>query len=49
MPQLVPFYFVNQVLFGFVSIFLVTYFFAKWVLPRQLQVFVIWTYLASKL
>nr|QTK22320.1 ATP synthase F0 subunit 8 [Pneumocystis sp. 'macacae'] len=49
MPQLVPFYFVNQVFFGFLAIFIVTYFFSKFVLPRQLQLFVIRTYLTTKL
>ena len=39
MPQLVPFYFVNQVVFNFLLIALVIYIFGKYVLPRFVRLF----------
>lgn len=33
MPQLVPFYFVNQLLFSFVVLFVLIYIFSKYILP----------------
>ena len=33
MPQLIPFYFVNQLLFSFVVLFTLIYVFSKYILP----------------
>ena len=33
MPQLIPFYFVNQLLFSFVVLFALIYIFSKYILP----------------
>nr|YP_010248551.1 ATP synthase F0 subunit 8 [Pneumocystis oryctolagi]QTK22315.1 ATP synthase F0 subunit 8 [Pneumocystis oryctolagi] len=49
MPQLVPFFFVNQVLCGFTVLLLITYIHSKYILPKYTQLFVIRTYLSSKL
>jgi F-type H+-transporting ATPase subunit 8 len=40
MPQLVPFYFINEVTFAFAIIVLLTYVFSKYVLPRIVSLFV---------
>jgi F-type H+-transporting ATPase subunit 8 len=40
MPQLVPFYFMNQVISTFVLLTLVIYVFSKYVLPRFVRLFV---------
>jgi F-type H+-transporting ATPase subunit 8 len=37
MPQLVPFYFVNEVAFAFTIIPLLIYVFSKYILPAQLR------------
>ncbi len=34
MPQLVPFFFVNQVIFNFSLLLLIIYMFTKYILPR---------------
>jgi F-type H+-transporting ATPase subunit 8 len=34
MPQLVPFFFVNQVIFNFSLLLLIIYMFSKYILPR---------------
>nr|QTK22391.1 ATP synthase F0 subunit 8 [Pneumocystis sp. 'ludovicianus'] len=47
MPQLIPFYFVNQVICGFTSLFIITYIYSKWILPKYLQIFVIRTYMTK--
>jgi len=39
MPQLVPFYFVNQVLFTFIILIIMIYIFSKNVLPRFVRLF----------
>jgi len=39
MPQLVPFYFVNQVVFAFAVIVLLIYVFSKYILPRFVRLF----------
>jgi F-type H+-transporting ATPase subunit 8 len=39
MPQLVPFYFVNEVVFAFTIIPLLTYVFSKYILPARLRLF----------
>jgi len=39
MPQLVPFYFVNQVVFNFLFLVLIIYVFSKYILPRFVRLF----------
>jgi len=39
MPQLVPFYFMNQVVFAFTIIVLLVYVFSKYILPRFVRLF----------
>jgi F-type H+-transporting ATPase subunit 8 len=39
MPQLVPFYFVNQVTFTFVILIIMIYLFSKNVLPKFVRLF----------
>jgi len=39
MPQLVPFYFMNQVVFAFTVIVLLVYVFSKYILPRFVRLF----------
>lgn len=39
MPQLVPFYFINQVTFAFIIVTLVIYIFTKFILPRFVRLF----------
>ena len=39
MPQLVPFFFVNQVVFAFVILTVLIYAFSKYILPRFVRVF----------
>lgn len=39
MPQLVPFYFVNEVLFTFIIITGAIFFLSKWILPRTVRLF----------
>jgi len=34
MPQLIPFYFFNQILFAFVVLFAIVYIFSKYILPQ---------------
>ena len=33
MPQLIPFYFVNQLVFSFLTLFALIYIFSKYILP----------------
>jgi len=40
MPQLVPFYFVNQVTFAFALLVVLIYVFSKYVLPRFVRLFI---------
>jgi F-type H+-transporting ATPase subunit 8 len=40
MPQLVPFYFINQVTFAFTSLIVILYILSKYVLPRFVRLFV---------
>ena len=40
MPQLVPFYFVNEVAFAFAIIIILNYIFSKYVLPRIVNLFI---------
>ena len=39
MPQLIPFFFVNQVVFTFVILTLLVYTFSKFVLPKFVRIF----------
>ncbi len=39
MPQLVPFFFVNQVVFGFVILTVLIYAFSKYILPNFVRIF----------
>jgi len=39
MPQLVPFYFVNQVIFTFLILVIMVYIFSKNILPRFVRLF----------
>lgn len=40
MPQLVPFYFMNEVVFAFTIIVLVHYVFSKYILPGVVYLFI---------
>lgn len=40
MPQLVPFYFVNEITFAFAVLALTIYIFSKYVLPRFVRLFI---------
>jgi len=40
MPQLVPFYFVNQVTFAFALLVVLIYVFSKYILPRFVRLFI---------
>ena len=40
MPQLVPFYFVNEVIFTFIIIAITTYILSKNILPRFIRLFI---------
>jgi F-type H+-transporting ATPase subunit 8 len=39
MPQLVPFFFVNQVVFNFLLATIIIYMFTKYILPRTVSLF----------
>jgi len=39
MPQLIPFFFLNQVVFNFSLLILIVYMFSKYLLPRFVRVF----------
>jgi F-type H+-transporting ATPase subunit 8 len=39
MPQLVPFYFINQVTFAFILLVIMIYVFSKYILPRFVRLF----------
>ena len=41
MPQLVPFYFMNEVIFTFVLIVIILYILSKYILPRFVRLFII--------
>lgn len=40
MPQLVPFYFINEVVFAFSVIMIVHYLLSKYILPRIVNLFI---------
>ena len=39
MPQLIPFFFVNQVVFNFLLLIIIIYLFTKYLLPRTVSLF----------
>jgi F-type H+-transporting ATPase subunit 8 len=39
MPQLVPFFFVNQIVFNFFFLVVIIYIFTKYILPRFVRLF----------
>ena len=39
MPQLIPFYFINQVTFVFICILVLLYVFSKYILPKFVSLF----------
>jgi F-type H+-transporting ATPase subunit 8 len=39
MPQLIPFYFINQVTFAFIILIIMIYIFSKNILPRFIRLF----------
>lgn len=40
MPQLVPFYFLNQIAFAFTILILLVYVFSKYILPKFVSLFI---------
>jgi len=40
MPQLVPFYFINEVTFAFILLIVMIYIFSKYILPRFVRLFI---------
>jgi len=40
MPQLIPFFFVNQVVFTFVILTILIYAFSKYILPKFVRIFI---------
>jgi F-type H+-transporting ATPase subunit 8 len=47
MPQLVPFYFMNEIIFAFTLIVLNIYIFSKYILPRFVRLFISRSYISS--
>jgi hypothetical protein len=47
MPQLVPFYFINQVTFGFILLTIMIFFFSKYILPRFVRLFLSRTFITK--
>ncbi len=47
MPQLVPFYFLNEVVFAFSIITIVLYILSKYVLPRIVNLFMSRTFISK--
>jgi F-type H+-transporting ATPase subunit 8 len=40
MPQLIPFFFVNQVIFTFIILIVLIYIFTKYILPKFVRIFI---------
>jgi len=40
MPQLVPFYFINEITFAFILLVVMIYIFSKYILPRFVRLFI---------
>lgn len=47
MPQLLPFYFVNQLVFAFVVLLSIIYVFSKYILPMLIEVFLTRMYITK--
>jgi len=47
MPQLTPFYFVNEVTFAFAIIILTVYMLSKYILPRFVRLFLARTFISK--
>jgi len=47
MPQLTPFYFVNEVTFAFVIIIITVYLLSKYILPKFVRLFLAKTYIGG--
>jgi F-type H+-transporting ATPase subunit 8 len=47
MPQLVPFYFINEVTFTFIIIVTTIYFLSKYILPRFVRLFLSRTFISK--
>lgn len=47
MPQLVPYYFINQVIFGYFLIIIIIYLFSKYILPSFIRVFLTRLYITN--
>ena len=47
MPQLVPFYFINQVVVGFILLTCMIYVFSKYILPGFVRLFLTRTYISK--
>lgn len=47
MPQLVPFYFINEVTFTFLSLIILIYLFSKYILPKLILLFTTRTYITK--
>ena len=48
MPQLVPFYFINEITFAFLLIITTIYFLSKYAFPRFINLFISREYLIKK-
>ena len=49
MPQLIPFFFVNEITFGFVIIAMTVYLLSKFILPRFVRLFLSRTFILKVL
>ena len=47
MPQLVPFYFINQIINAFTMLILILYVFTKYILPRFIRLFIARVYILN--
>lgn len=47
MPQLVPFYFINEITFAFTIIVTAIYFLSKYILPRFVRLFLSRSFISS--
>lgn len=39
MPQLLPFYWINQLIWGYTALYLIIYFTSKYILPKLLSIY----------
>jgi len=47
MPQLVPFFFINEVTFTFIVIIITVYFLSKYIFPRFIRLFLSRTFISK--